>query len=530
MRQHARSVSLSSLAFVVGTLSVIATGVGCGGGGAGGMYPMSPPREAAYGGVVVADPSPGEASTEQYTDYGVNPMKDASKSPLSTFAVDVDTASFSIVRRMLHEGRTPPKEAVRAEEFLNAFDYGYDGPKSQSDAPFAIHLAAAPSPYDQGHTLVRVALEGKKVSGAERKAVHLVYLVDTSGSMMSPDKIDLAKKSLHLLTDALHQGDTVALCTYAGSVRKVLDPTGVEKKQQIHAAIDQLTAEGSTAMASGIDLAYSLAHMTLTKGPAGSPSGTAGDVNRVVVLSDGDANVGTSNWEEMYKSIEQYKDEGITLSTVGFGNGNYKDTTMEQLADKGDGNYSYIDSDAQAKHVFVDQLDGLLQVIARDVKVQVQFDPEEVESWRLIGYENRAVADKDFANDKVDGGEIGAGHSVTALYDVVMKKSANGATSGKSEASPLKVSLRWKKPLGNEPSKESTEALEPSEIAKSFDATDARFRLAVAVAGFAEVLRQSDYAKNWSLDTVASIAKTAKVDAGEQEELMQLIALAKTKK
>jgi Ca-activated chloride channel family protein len=507
MRLHARLASLvsfSSLSLVVGALAV----AGCGGPMGGGAYPHSPPmQEGAYGGAL---PDPASGNTEQYTDYGVNPMKDASESKLSTFAVDVDTASYAIVRRKLHEGTMPPKESVRAEEFLNAFDYGYEGPSAQGEAPFAIHLAAAPSPYDQGHTLVRIALKGKTVSAAERKPVHLVYLVDTSGSMMSPDKIDLAKKSLHLMTDALHQGDTVALCTYAGSVSKVLDPTGVEKKQQIHAAIDQLTAGGSTAMASGIDLAYSLAHLTLKKG----------DVNRVIVLSDGDANVGTSNWEDMYKMIAQYKDEGITLSTVGFGNGNYKDTTMEQLADKGDGNYSYIDDEKQAKHVFVDQLDGLLQVIARDVKVQVELDPEAVKSWRLIGYENRAVADKDFRNDKVDGGEIGAGHSVTALYDVVLKK---------TDVSPLKVSLRWKKPLGADGSKEIAEALEPSAIANSFDATDARFRLAVAVAGFAEVLRESDYAKNWSLDTVASIAKTAKVNAAEQEELVQLIDLAKKK-
>ncbi len=306
---------------------------------------------------------------------------------------------------------------------------------------------------------------------------------------------------------APEKGDTVALCTYAGSVRKVLSPTGVEHKAQIHGAIDQLTAGGSTAMASGIDLAYQLADETFVKG----------HVNRVIVLSDGDANVGSTSHAEILKQIAQYKEKGITLSTVGFGSGNYQDTMMEQLADKGDGNYVYIDSEKQAKKVFVDQLDGLLQVIARDVKVQVAFDPEVVEKYRLVGYENRAVADKDFRNDKVDGGEIGAGHSVTAIYDVVLKK---------TDASPLTVRLRWKKPLGSDPSTEVAVPMPANAILKTWVDADARFRLAAAVTGLAEILRESPYAKGWSWATVRAVAKDAKVDATEHTELLELIGRA----
>lgn len=487
-------------------LSVLGLGcslAACGGGRYAG-YAVKEANGGAYAPAPLADSAP---NTEHYTDYGVNPPKSVAESPLSTFAVDVDTASYAIARRKLREGIRPPKEAVRAEEFLNAFDYGYAPPAAGSAAPFAVHLAAAPSPYEQGHHLLRVALKGKAVTAAERVPVHLVYLVDTSGSMNGPDRIGLAQKSLHLLTDALRQGDTVALCTYAGSVRKVLSPTGVEHKAQIHGAIDQLTAGGSTAMASGIDLAYQLANETFVKG----------HVNRVIVLSDGDANVGSTSHVEILKQIAQYKEKGITLSTVGFGSGNYQDTMMEQLADKGDGNYVYIDSEKQAKKVFVDQLDGLLQVIARDVKVQVAFDPAVVEKYRLVGYENRAVADKDFRNDKVDGGEIGAGHSVTAVYDVVLKK---------TDASPLTVRLRWKKPLGADPSTEVAVPMPASAILATWVEADARFRLAAAVTGLAELLRESPYAKGWSFATVRAVAKDAKVDATEHAELLELIGRA----
>ncbi|MCC6553465.1 MAG: von Willebrand factor type A domain-containing protein [Polyangiaceae bacterium] len=454
--------------------------------------------------VAVATPTPEPQGTEDYKDYGVNPVTDPAKDRLSTFAIDVDTASYTIARRKIQEGSLPPFQAVRAEEFLNYFDYGYEGPKTGA---FGVHLAAAPSPFTQGHHFLRVGVQGKRVSLKERTPVHLVYLVDTSGSMHSPDKIGLAKKSLKLLTDSLKPGDTVALCTYAGSVREVLAPTGIESKGKILAAIEDLTASGSTAMSSGIDLAYNLASRTLVKG----------HVNRVVVLSDGDANVGPTSHEEILKTIKAAKTKGITLSTVGFGNGNYKDTMMERLANEGDGNYYYIDSDAQAKRVFSEQVGGTLQVIARDVKIQVEFDPSVVKSYRLIGYENRDVADKDFRNDKVDAGEIGAGHSVTAIYDVELKTTAKA---------PVTVRLRHKAPLGSDQAEETVVKMDTSAISASFDAAPAALRFQSAVVGFAEILRKSPAARDWKLSDVERLARASAADKGDQQEFIAVVRKA----
>ncbi|WP_437877071.1 vWA domain-containing protein [Sorangium sp. So ce513] len=456
----------------------------------------------------IAAPAPEPQGSEAYRDYGVNPVEDPAKDRLSTFAIDVDTASYAIARRKILEGSLPPYQAVRAEEFLNYFDYGYAPPAT---GPFAVHIAAAPSPFTVGHHLVRVAVQGKRVPLKERTPVHLVYLVDTSGSMHSPDKIELAKKSLRMLTESLKPGDTVALCTYAGSVREVLPPTGVESKGKILAAIADLTAGGSTAMASGIDLAYDLAARTLVKG----------HVNRVIVLSDGDANVGPTSHEEILKTIKRARDKGITLSTIGFGQGNYKDEMMEQLANQGDGNYAYIDSEAQARRVFSEQVGGMLQVIARDVKIQVEFDPELVKSYRLIGYENRNVADRDFRNDKVDAGEIGAGHSVTAIYDVELKPAAL-----KGGASPLVARLRHKAPLGSDKAEETVFRMAPGAIAPTFDAAPADLRFAAAVAGFSEILRHSPHARSWRLSDVEKIARGAASSKGDQQEFIGIVRRA----
>lgn len=449
--------------------------------------------------IAVSPPEP--KGTEDYRDYGVNPVVDPSKDRFSTFAIDVDTASYSISRRKIMEGSLPPFSAVRAEEFLNYFDYGYAGP---TKGPFAVHMAAAPSPFTKGHHLVRIGIKGKTIPANERKPVHLVYLVDTSGSMQAADKMGLVKQSLKLLTESLQKGDTVALCTYAGYVREVLAPTGIADKSKIFAAIEDLSAGGSTAMASGIELAYKLAERTQVKG----------HVNRVIVLSDGDANVGRTSHTEILSMISNYKAKGITLSTVGFGTGNYKDTMMEQLADKGDGNYAYIDSDVQAKRVFQEQLSGMLEVIARDVKIQVEFDPKVVQQYRLIGYENRDVADKDFRNDKVDAGEIGNGHSVTAVYDVILKNTT---------ASPLIVRLRHKPALAGDTASESAFPMEAAAIFASFDAAPRDFRFATAVAAFAEVLRQSPHARDWSLPSIAKIGDQAVDARPDQQEFVSLV-------
>jgi Ca-activated chloride channel homolog len=454
--------------------------------------------------------APAEAKgAEDYKDYGVNPAVDPAKDRFSTFSIDVDTASYAIARRKIMEGELPPYQAVRVEEFLNYFDYSYEGPKPGASAndgssPFAVHLAAAPSPFVAGRHLLRVGLQARRVAEQDRKPVHLIYLVDTSGSMQSADKIGLVRKSLKLLTNTLKTGDTVALCTYAGDTREVLAPTGVDRRGAILAALDELTAGGSTAMESGIQIAYRLAERTLVPG----------HVNRVVVLSDGDANVGNTSHEDILKTIRRYKDKGITLSTVGFGNGNYKDTMMEQLADQGDGNYSYIDSETQARRVFSEQVSGMLEVVAKDVKIQVEFDPAVVKEYRLIGYENRDIADKDFRNDKVDAGEVGAGHSVTALYDVVLKD---------TNASPVTVRLRHKPPAGSEVAVESTFKMDPAAITPSFEAAPVSLRFAASVTAFAEVLRRSPHMNGVSLAQIGKVASAAAGQRADQQEFLDLL-------
>lgn len=479
--------------------------IGCGASPDAAYAPESPAGHAmkSSSGNAVATSQDRVDGTEDYTDYGVNAFVDPAEDPLSTFSVDVDTASFTIARRKITEGRLPPFQAVRVEEFLNYFDYDYTAP-AQGD--FAVHTAAAPNPFASGHHVLRVGIQGRRVAPQDRKPVHLVYLVDTSGSMHSADKIGLAQKSLKMLTNSLRPGDTVALCTYAGSVREVLPPTGVEHKGRILSAIADLQAGGSTAMESGLALAYDLAARTFV----------AGHENRVVVLSDGDANVGAASHEEILATIEKQRAKGITLSTVGFGMGNYKDTMMEQLADRGDGNYTYIDSPEQARRVFSEQAGSMLEVIARDVKIQVAFDPEVVEKYRLVGYENRDIADEDFRDDSVDAGEIGAGHAVTAIYDVVLKD---------TERSPLEVRLRHEVGVG-QPAQESTFAMAPSTIATSFAAAPTSLRFATAVMGFAERLRESPHAKDTPFALIQTIAREATDGRADRKELVALVGKA----
>jgi len=447
---------------------------------------------------------------DDFSDHGVNPVVDARKDALSTFAIDVDTGSYFFVKRRLDEGSLPPLAAVRPEEMLNAFDYGYPGPEAPSDArPFRVELDAAPSPFDAKRHFIRVAIQGRRVDESARPPVHLTYLVDTSGSMQGADRLELAQRCLRLLTQRLKPGDTVALSTYAGAVREVLPPTGVERRASILAAIDELSAGGSTAMASGIELAYRLA----------AQSQRRGHESRVIVLSDGDANVGPMEPDAILRLIESERRKGITLSTVGFGRGNYHDSTMERLADAGDGNYSYVGSEGDAARVFGRALGGMLQVIARDVKIQVEMNPEAVSEYRLIGYENRDVADGDFRKDEVDGGEIGAGHAVTALYDVVLRNSA---------LSPISVSLRHK-PAAEGPSARALESrfsLAPARILGSFASAPASFRFAVSVAALGEVLRGSPHALGWQLADVAELAEASSEGDEDREELVRLARIA----
>ncbi len=504
----------------IGTAGLALGGEGRGGGGITGHAYVAPARVSrgaavtgsSYRGAGYVDRDARAQNSEAYANYGVNQMTPTKKDAKSTFSIDVDTGSYTIARRKLNAGVLPPKSAVRVEEFVNYFRYDYPDPDS---GPFGVYMEAAPSPFSaaQDTKILRIGVQGKRVTRSQRKPVHLTFLVDVSGSMMSPDKLGLAQKSLKILTNNLHKGDTVALATYAGRVAKILDPTGINRRGRILNAIDSLQAGGSTAMNDGLELAYKLALAGFKRN----------EVNRVIVLSDGDANVGPHSHQDILKSIKHYVDEGVTLSTIGFGMGNYKDTMMEQLADKGNGNYYYIDTKKEARKVFGDQLDGTLQVIAKDVKIQVEFEPKTVKAYRLIGYENRDIADKDFRNDKVDAGEIGAGHTVTALYEIELADGADAKAANKLAT----VRIRHKKPAAAKATEQAFVLTRADLHAKLRDASK-DFQFAAAVAGFAEILRGSKYAKNLSFDLIEEVAKGATA-AGQtdREEFLKLVKKAK---
>jgi Mg-chelatase subunit ChlD len=348
-----------------------------------------------------------EAHTESYDRIYENPFLDVRQNPLSTFSIDVDTASYANVRRFLNGGSLPPKDAVRIEELLNYFTYHYAPPAD--DRPFAVHTEVAGCPWEPKHRLLRVALKGREIDLDNRPASNLVFLIDVSGSMDDPAKLPLLKTALHLLIDKLAENDRVAMVVYAGSSGLVLPSTSGLYKETIWAALDRLQAGGSTNGGSGIQLAYQVAREKFI------PGGT----NRVILCTDGDFNVGVTDQGSLTRLIENEAQSGVFLSVVGFGAGNLKDSTMEKLADRGNGNYAYIDTANEARKVLVEQLGGTLVTIAKDVKLQLEFNPGKVSAYRLIGYENRLLRAEDFNDDKKDAGEIGAGHTVTALYELV---------------------------------------------------------------------------------------------------------------
>jgi Ca-activated chloride channel homolog len=462
---------------------------------------------------VMASPNAGPryadtvSRTEQYREAGINPFVTTSEDRLSTFAIDVDTGSYTLARRKLLEGSLPAQDGVRVEEFLNYFRYEYAGPTDGS--PLAVHMDAAPSPYTPGRHLLRVGVQGKQLSISERKPAHLTFLVDVSGSMQSADRLPLAQRALRMLVDNLRDGDTVALVTYAGHVKVALPPTGMEKKAVIHQAIEELQAGGSTAMASGIQLAYQQAMKTVDEH----------STSRVIILSDGDANVGATSPEEILKLIRGYVKEGITVTTVGFGLGNYKDEMMERFANQGNGNHYYVDSLMAARRIFQEQIGGTLEVIAQDVKLQVDFDPEQVARYRLVGYENRAIADLHFRDDKVDAGELGAGHSVTALYELELMP---GAGEGLAT-----VRVRAKKPRG-ETATERAFRFSGEALASTFAAAHKDLRFATAVMGAAELFRRSPHARRWSFEQVEKIARGATPPGNaERREFLTLLEKAR---
>ncbi len=418
----------------------------------------------------------------------------------STFAVDVDTASYTWARRMILADSLPAVDGIRVEEWINAFDYALPAPQK---TPFAISVEGATSPFDESKTLVKIALQGRRVEDEARKPAHLVFLVDVSGSMSNADRLPLAQRSLEVLTRQLRPTDTVALVTYAGSTQVVLQPTSAARQHEILGAIQSLSCGGGTDMGSGMELAYKLAVGQVQRGTT----------TRVIVLTDGDTNIGKNlTPAAMLAAVHGHVEEGVTLTTVGFGVGNYRGGDLEQLADKGNGQALYVDSEKAIQRAFRDQLIGTLELIAKDVKVQVTFDPKVVSSYRLVGYENRAVADDDFRNDKIDAGELGSGHSVTALYEVTLT-SANGPLGS--------VAVRGQLP-------DSTEVFEVSEpisrrsVAHALEECGADLRFASAVALGADLLRGTKWA-GWSLSSVADLANGAAEGNAERLEFVALM-------
>lgn len=431
-------------------------------------------------------------NTEEYNQIIENGYKSVAANPLSTFSVDVDTASYANVRRMIEYGQNINPDAVRIEEFINYFDYDY--PEPTTDDPFSVTTELSDCPWNSEAKLLLVGLKAEDIDVSEREPLNLVFLIDVSGSMFSEDKLPLVQKAFTMLTETLTEDDRISIVTYAGDEKVVLKGTSGEDKDKIIEAINSLEAGGSTYGEAGINRAYELAEKYFIKGGN----------NRVILATDGDLNVGLSTEEELTELIEEKRESGVFLSVLGFGTGNIKDDRMEALADHGNGNYSYIDSELEAKKVLVEEMCGTLYTVAKDVKIQVEFNPVNVSGYRLIGYENRALADKDFADDTKDAGEIGAGHTVTALYELVMNESGtsipeaelkyqqNTATGDKTEL--LTVSLRYKQPDGD---KSKLLAVPVTNTAYT-EKMPKNMTFAAAAAEFGMILRGSEYRGNAS--------------------------------
>jgi Ca-activated chloride channel family protein len=465
-------------------------------------------------GAPMSPPPPKDApQTEAYAYRADNLFRRVADQPLSTFSIDVDTAAYANVRRFLSRNERPPVDAVRIEELVNYFPYDYAPPTNGQ--PFAAHLEVAAAPWAPEHRLVRIGLKGREIAEAQRPAANLVFLLDVSGSMDEPNKLPLVKQSLRLLVEKLRDDDRVAIAVYAGASGLALPSTSAREKAKILAAIDELRADGSTNGAMGIHLAYDIAKANFV----------AGGVNRVILATDGDFNVGTTSEGELVRLIQEKARSGVFLSVLGFGMGNLKDSTLEQLADKGNGNYAYIDSLAEARKALVEQVGGTLVTIAKDVKIQVEFNPAQVQAYRLIGYENRLLAKEDFNNDQVDAGEIGAGHTVTALYEVVpvgvetppespavdgLKYQVERTLAVRAPEIPSKVrdprpaelltvKIRYKEPAGDISSKLEFPLVDAG--ARFADAS-ADFKFATAVAGFGMALRDSPHPGRLTLGQV----------------------------
>ncbi|HYP76191.1 MAG TPA: VWA domain-containing protein [Polyangiaceae bacterium] len=467
-------------------------------------------------------------NTENYAHIADNAFSNVADQPLSTFSVDVDTASYSNARRFLNGGTLPPKDAIRIEEWLNYFSYDYPEPVARE--PFSVTSEVSVCPWNGSHRLLRLGLKSQQISQAETPARNLVFLLDVSGSMMPDNKLPLLKRGLSLLAENLRPKDTISIVVYAGASGLALPPTSGAERARVLDALGRLEAGGSTNGGDGIRLAYATARQHFVEG----------GINRVLLATDGDFNVGTSSEGELQRLIEDERKSGVFLTVLGFGDGNVKDSTMEMLADKGNGNYAYIDSIAEARKVLVREAGSTLMTIAKDVKLQVEFNPAQVQSYKLIGYENRLLSKEDFNDDKKDAGEIGAGHAVTALYELVPK----GRTAPAAQVNPLKyqnapsvsavaasnelltVNIRYKQPSSNTSSKISRVVVDAG---LSLEQTSADFRFSAAVAEAALVLRGSPDIATASLEAARSLAQSALGSdvSGDRHEFISLLAKAR---
>ncbi|MEO5943766.1 MAG: von Willebrand factor type A domain-containing protein [Ferruginibacter sp.] len=467
-------------------------------------------------------------NTEDYSNIAENGFHKVSDDPLSTFSIDVDAASYSNVRRFLNSNQLPPAGAVRTEEMINYFKYNYPQPTGKD--PFSINTEISDCPWNKNNKLVLIGLQGKTIPTENLPASNLVFLIDVSGSMMDENKLPLVQQSMKLLTDQLREQDKISIVVYAGNAGLVLPATSGANKIKIKEAIDALEAGGSTAGGEGIKLAYKIAQNNLMK------DGN----NRIILCTDGDFNVGASSDDDMARLVEGERNKGIYLTVLGYGMGNYKDNKMEELADKGNGNHAYIDGISEAKKVLVNEFGGTLFTIAKDVKLQLEFNPAKVAGYRLIGYENRMLNKEDFNNDKKDAGELGSGHTVTALYEIIpvgvesdflknvdplkyQKTKEKSKTSFNDEN--LTVKFRYKSP-----DKETSELIVHPVMDKSIalSNTSDNFRFATAVSGFAMLLRNSEFKGNSSFENVLSLAKSSMgADAeGYRKEFIGLVKKA----
>lgn len=486
-----------------------------------------------------------EPNTAKYPGYEDNPWKRVAEDPVSTFSADVDTASYANIRRFLQRGELPPQDAVRAEELINYFDYDYAPPKSGSGDAFSVHTHIAAAPWAPSHQLIRIAIKGKDVAKENLPPANLVFLVDVSGSMSPPDRLPLVKSALKLLSQQLRAQDKVSLVSYANGTRVVLTPTSGDNKVQINAAIDSLAAGGGTNGEAGIKLAYALAQ------EAKIESG----INRVLLATDGDLNIGVYDPNELKALVERERKSGISLSTLGVGSNNYNDALMKKLADHGDGSYHYLDSLQEAHKVLVNEMTSTLAVIAQDLKLQVEFNPQQVQEYRLIGYELRKLKREDFNNDQVDAGDIGAGHSVTALYEIVPHgakpnidplryqdaASKKSTAHTKASAKEMNKEVAWLKLRYKKPGESKSNLLEvginslaahkPNDQGLQSDkvSNDTDFRFAAAVAAWAQWLRGSTSIAHFGPQEILALAKAGKgADPyGRRGEFIQLVELSK---